>query len=51
MRNNARLKMHNVYATDDFTIPKEHRPLLWKPSKKKTKRNAAIKRKTNAKES
>ena len=38
MKNNARLKMHNVYATDDFTIPKEHRPLLWKPSKKKTKR-------------
>jgi len=44
MKNNARLKMHNVYATDDFIIPKEHRPLLWKPSKKKTKCNAVTKR-------
>jgi len=49
MRNNTRLKLHNVYATDDFMVSKNLRPLLWKPSKKKTKRNAAIKRRSNEK--
>jgi len=51
MRNLALVKRHNIYAVDDYLIPKIQRPILWKPSKKKTKHNTAIKRKTNAKES
>jgi hypothetical protein len=42
MRNNAQLKLHNVYATDDFMVAKNLRPLLWKPSKKKTTRKQNI---------
>jgi hypothetical protein len=40
MKNNARMKLHNVKATDDMLIPKNNRPLLWKPSKKQTKRKS-----------
>jgi len=39
MRNNAKRKLHSVKATDDMLIPKNNRPLLWKPSKKQTKGN------------
>lgn len=45
MRNNARVKMHNIYETDDFMIAKNLRPLVWKPSKKKTTRDKVSRRK------
>jgi hypothetical protein len=45
MRNNAQLKLHNVYVTDDFMVAKNLRPLLWKPSKKKTTRKKVSRRK------
>ena len=45
MRNNAQLKLHNVYATDDFTVGKNLRPLLWKPRKKKTTKKKVSRRK------
>jgi hypothetical protein len=48
MRNTAQVKRHNIYAVDDYLIPKLNRPLFWKPSKKKTK---VTKRRKNARQS
>jgi hypothetical protein len=46
MRKNARLRLHMIYPMDDFMIPKNQRPLVWKPSKKQGSKKKVNRRKS-----